>query len=174
MSRPCTNCTDLTLGRQQHALFHIITFYYTPCHISAKEWDRKHGARLVPWLNESVARPCFVKSGCVHHPLEHWSGFNARLALNGAAAAVVASSSLRARLQLIMQMREGGRKLGWMETHLGSLLHHRFLPREINIKQNSSWGFICPPTHSFFKRVMKLTGLWGKGEKRGSVVRPKR
>lgn len=54
MSGPCTNCTDLTLGRQQHAFFHIITFYYTPSHISAKEGDGKPGTLLVAGLNESA------------------------------------------------------------------------------------------------------------------------
>lgn len=47
LSGPCTNCPDMTLGRQQHALSHTITFYYT----SANDRDSNHSVRLVPWLN---------------------------------------------------------------------------------------------------------------------------
>lgn len=105
MSGPCTNCTDLTLGRQQHALFQIITFYYPVCHSSVKEGERK----LAPGWTSLWPDPALSHlSGCVHHPLRHLSRFNDRFALcNATVALVVASSSLRARLQLIMQMRVG-------------------------------------------------------------------
>lgn len=63
MSGLCTNRTDLTHGRQQHALFHIITFYYTPCHISAKEGDRKYGTQLVPGLMSLWPNPALSHLG---------------------------------------------------------------------------------------------------------------
>lgn len=150
MSGPCTNCTDLTLGRQQHAFFHVITFHYTPWHISAKEGDRKHGARLVPWLSESVAWPCFILSGCVHHLLLLLSRFNDGFVLNGAAALVVASSSLRARVQLIMQMR-GAR--AWMNENP----FWESPPPPISYQtgwltaKQRDWGFTCCSTHPFLK-----------------------
>lgn len=66
LSGPCTNCPDMTLGRQQHALFHIITFYYT----SANDRDSNHSVQLAPWPNDW---PCFVRSECVCDLLRYLS-----------------------------------------------------------------------------------------------------
>lgn len=69
MLGPGTYCTGLTLGRQQRALFHIITFYYSLCHISVKEGDRKHCARPVP--AECACGPTLLShAGCVHYSLD--------------------------------------------------------------------------------------------------------
>lgn len=157
MSGPCTNCTDLTLGRQQHALFHIITFYYPPCHISERKGDRKHSAQLVPRLNESAARPCFVKSGCVHHPLEHSSRFNGGLALSGA--------GLRWWLAALWELgcsesckwgREGESLDEWKPIRGVSSSTTDFSLEEWTWSKTAIEVFTCSPTHSFSKRVMKL------------------
>lgn len=65
MSGPCANCTDLTLKRQQHALFQTITFYYPLCHVSVKGGEWKRGAQLVPRLNASGPDPALSHLGGV-------------------------------------------------------------------------------------------------------------
>lgn len=177
MSGPCTNCTDLTLGRQQHAFFHIITFYYTPCHISAKEGDRKHGARLVPWLNESVARPCFITSECAPYPRQLLSSFDDGYALSGAAALVVASSSLRARLQLTTQMMEGNSVEEWKAICGVSSSTSDFLPDTLTKSQTEWLGFYLLFHSLLLERLMKSYVYEGSGRERGlweiqTVVNP--
>lgn len=143
MSGPRTNCTDLTLGRQQHAFFHIITFYYTPGHISAKEGDGKPGTLLVAGLNESAVWPCFSIFGCVHHPLLLLSRFCDGSALTGVAALVVARSSLRARVQLIMQMMEGK---SWMNGNsFGESPPPSLISYQADKEPNSNCSFTCWP-----------------------------
>ena len=159
MSGPCTNCTDLTLGRQQHAFFHIITFYYTPSHISAKEGDGKPGTLLVAGLNESAVWPCFSTFGCVHHLLLFLSRFRDRSALTGVAALVVASSSLRARVQLITQMMEGKSLDEWKLIWGVSTSITDFLPSWQRVKQQLQFYLL---THflslslSFFKSLFNM------------------
>ena len=150
MSGPCTNCTDLTLGRQQHAFFHIITFYYTPSHISAKEGDGKPGTLLVAGLNESVVWPCFSIFGYVHHLLLLLSRFHDGSALTEVAALVVANSSLRARVQLITQTMEG-KSLDEWKLIWGISSITDFSPDKLTKSQTATVVLPAGPLSLFFK-----------------------
>lgn len=149
MSGPCTNCTDLTLGRQQHALFQTITFYYPLRHVSVKGESGSVVHSLSPGWTPLWPDPALsLLGGCVHHPLRHLSSFSDSFVLDRVAAVVVASSPLIASLQLIMQMREGKNVKG--KAFWGTLSPHWFLTRGMSKEQNRGTEVLpaLPPTPS--------------------------
>lgn len=137
----------MTLRRQQHALFHIITFYYP----SAKERDRNHSVRRCP-LAEWLTRLCHVWvcswSAQISEQVQ-------RSALSGTASLVVAKVSLGAKLQRSMQTR-GGREHERMETHLRILLFHHFFLKEERVGCKTRLWVFNPPCHPFSSKKVNM------------------
>lgn len=159
MSGPCTNCTDLTLGRQQHALFQTITFYYPLRRVSVKRGEWKRGAQLVPRLNASVAWPCFITSRRVcsssawtleqvqRQLCSRWSGSHGggQQFSNGQVA--------------INHANERGQGLGWRETHFWELfLPTDFLPEELAKSTIEGLRFYLP-SHPLLEKANEVMGL---------------
>ena len=80
-------------------------------------------------------------SGFVHQPLLLLGRVDDGFALNGGAALVVASSSLRARVQLIVQMREGKSLDEWKPILGVSSSTTDFLPDRLTNSQTERLGF---------------------------------